>query len=80
MLKLPYSFLLSLVLLCAASCGGHAVWQFRLAPDNGVAQIDMDGVTLVFEDVPLGGVRGSSRTSDEPQLTRRFKADTGSCI
>ncbi|MCZ6602723.1 MAG: hypothetical protein O6952_06940 [Planctomycetota bacterium] len=59
--------LVTLALLSLGACSRRQTWQFSLAPHNGKARIDMDGVTLIFEGVPLvhppggnlGGASGS---------------------
>ena len=59
--------LVTLALLSLGGCSRVDSWQFSLAPGDGTARIDMDGVTLVFEGVPLahppgghlGGATGS---------------------
>lgn len=59
--------LVTLALLTLCGCGRLQTWQFSLAPSDGVARIDMDGVTLIFEGValdhPPGGTRGGASGS-----------------
>lgn len=53
MRNLPTLILLTLALLTLGGCNRRDTWQFSIGPDNGEAKIDMDGVTLIFEGVPL---------------------------
>jgi len=38
-----------------ASCSSHQTWKYRLGLENGAVQIDMDGVTLIFDGIPHDG-------------------------
>ncbi len=71
MFNLQPPVLVTLALLCLGGCSRYQAWQFSLSPDNGRAKVDMDGLTLIFEGVPLdhppgghlGGATGSLTVS-----------------
>ena len=58
---------LVLAALASTGCSGRQVWKFELKSQDDKAAIDMDGVTLIFEDVAValpegqtgGGASGS---------------------
>ena len=59
--------LVTLAILSLGGCSRRQAWRFSLAPDNGIATIDMNGATLIFEGVPLahppGGTLGGASGS-----------------
>lgn len=70
-------FLVPLALAALASsgcdCGGLENWQFTLKSQNDTAVIDMDGVTLLFEGVPMVLPQGQTGGGAPGSVVRAFR-------